>query len=115
MKIFQQTGVSVTDPATGRTFRRLDLLAQGLAIGQKRLLFRRVFFRGDELGNLVLALLDSLGLVNDRPAAVIELHHMIRTGLDLPVDAIGGDGVQIVADEGGVEHGLIRPWKNLLL
>jgi hypothetical protein len=27
MKIFQQTGVSVTDPATGRTFRRLDLHA----------------------------------------------------------------------------------------
>ena len=27
MHIFQQTGVPVTDPATGHTFRRLDLLA----------------------------------------------------------------------------------------
>ena len=38
-------------------------------------------------------------------ALVVEVDDAIHVGLDVAVGAVGFDGVEVFADEGGVEHG----------
>ena len=80
------------------------LLAQRLGLGNHHLLAGGVFLLGDELGNLVLALLDALRLAGEAAALVVEADDAVHVGLDAAVVAVGFDGVEMVADEGGVEH-----------
>ena len=67
--------------------RPADLLAQRFALGDQLLLLGRVFFLGDELGDLVLPLLERLRLLGEALAVVVELDDAVDVGLDV---AVGG-------------------------
>ena len=61
--------------------------------------FRRVLFLRDELGDLVLPLLELLRFLGQAFALVVELDDAIHVGLDVAVVAVGFDGVEVFADE----------------
>ena len=63
------------------------------------------FSFGMSLDDLVLPLLDGLRLLGEALALVVELDDAIDVGLDVAVVAVGFDGVEMFADEGGVQHG----------
>src|SRR5207248_9659223 len=62
----------------------------------------------DQLADLVLALLHFLRQMNDDLASVVELDDALGVGVwHVAVGAVGFNGVEVGADEGGVEHGSI--------
>src|SRR5207244_5663457 len=53
----------------------------------------------------VCLLLKDLLFLDEPFAVVVELHHAVGIGvLDGPIDAVRLDGIEIVANEAGVEH-----------
>ena len=105
----------VRDRQLGRVQILLDLLdlllqgrhtlAQRSAFGDELLLDGGVLFLGDCLRHLVGTLLLDLGLAEQAFALVVEGDNTIDVGLDAAVDAVVLDGLQIVANEGGIQHG----------
>jgi len=76
--------------------------------GDEFLLAGGVLFLGDQFADLVLPLLDLLHQVNKGLAGVVDLNGALGVGVrDVAVDTVRFNGVEVGADEGGVEHGSI--------
>ena len=90
-----------------------DLFAQTLALGDQLLLLGGVLLLGDELGDLVLALLNHLRLL-DRAACVRRRVATTRStsALTLRLRQLALDGIEVFANEGGVQHGRTRLGKK---
>ena len=82
----QQGGVQFSCDLFLLLFQDAGLFAQRLALGDQLLLAGRVLLLGDELGDLVLPLLNALRFSCEAPAFVVELHDAIHVGLDVAVD-----------------------------
>ena len=63
--------------------------------------------RGDTLLRFVCYLLQGLFFLFDALALVVALHDAIHVGFDAAVGAVGFDGVEVVPDEGGFQHGFL--------
>ena len=85
-------------------FQAGDLLAQTSAFRDELLLLVLVLFLRDQLGDFVLALLQDLRFLKQILALIVEHDDAIHVGRDGAILAIGFDGVEVVANELGVEH-----------
>src|SRR5262249_19810506 len=58
----------------------------------------------EQLLQLIALLLDRLQLLFELPALVVDLDEAVDVGLDVAVATVGFDLVQVLADEGDVQH-----------
>ena len=102
-----QDGVSLFLYLLVLFLQRPDLFAERLALGDQFLLVRRVFLLRDELGHFILALLDLLSLLFKAYTLVVEVNGAVHVGADAAVGDVGFDGVEMVPNEGCVQHGVL--------
>jgi hypothetical protein len=103
----------------GLGFEAGDARPQILAFLDQRLFRGGVFFLGNQLGDFVLPLLDSLRFLHEALALVVELYDAVHVGLDIAFPAVAFDGIQVLADELCVQHSITNSlksnqWKGLL-
>ena len=96
-----QIGFDLLEPF----LRAGDLFLERPPFGDQRVAPGLVLLAFGEPGDLVLALLDGLGFVNELLAVVVQRDDAVDVGGDVAVLAVRFDCVEVVADELGIEHG----------